>query len=328
MLITSTEHYGAVLNGDFDAVPYLGELKSRGLNLTRTFSGTYREIPGSFKIQSNTLAPRPEKFVCPWPRSQSKGAADGGNKFDLAMWNDAYFERLKKFVAAAGDRGVVVEFVLFCTFYGDDLWDTSPMNARNNVNGLRTTKRTEVYTLKHQDLQQAQEAFVRKAITELNGFDNLYYEICNEPYFAGVTLEWQARIASIIVDTEKHLPHKHLIAQNIANDKARIKRPNPAVSIFNFHYAAPPETVGMNVGLNKVVGDDETGFRGIHDLPYRIERMTAAAGGTPRRRGDRAGIRGPPARPRTRARAAPDVVHLPARRRPGPRLPARSRRWR
>ena len=27
----------------------------------------------------------------------------------------------------------------------------------------------------------------------------------------------------------------------------------------------------MNFGLNKVIGDDETGFRGIHDLPYRIE---------------------------------------------------------
>ena len=44
VLISSTEHYGAVLNGEFDAIPYLDELKSGGLNLTRTFSGTYFEI--------------------------------------------------------------------------------------------------------------------------------------------------------------------------------------------------------------------------------------------------------------------------------------------
>ena len=75
----------------------------------------------------------------------------------------------------------------------------------------------------------------------------------------------------MIVDTEKRLPHKHLLAQNIANEKARIERPFPAVSIFNFHYAAPPETVAMNFGLNKVIGDDETGFRGIHDRTYRVE---------------------------------------------------------
>jgi hypothetical protein len=271
VLISSTEHYGAVLNGDFDAIPYLDELHARGLNLTRTFSGTYREVAGSFKIEKNTLAPQPDRYVCPWPRSQSPGAADGGNKFDLSRWNDAYFQRLKNFVAAAGHRGIVVEFVLFCPFYEESLWDINPMNARNNVNGLRAIKRTEAYTKKHQDLQQKQEAFVRKAITELNAFDNLYFEICNEPYFGGVTLDWQARIASVIVDTEKQLPHKHLIAQNIANEKARIDRPLPAVSIFNFHYAAPPETVAMNFGLNKVIGDDETGFRGIHDRPYRIE---------------------------------------------------------
>ena len=75
----------------------------------------------------------------------------------------------------------------------------------------------------------------------------------------------------MIVETEKALPHQHLLAQNIANEKARIERPNPAVSIFNFHYAAPPATVGMNYALGKAIGDDETGFRGVEDRPYRIE---------------------------------------------------------
>jgi hypothetical protein len=43
------------------------------------------------------------------------------------------------------------------------------------------------------------------------------------------------------------------------------------VSIFNFHYASPPETVALNYGLNKVIGDDETGFRGVGDDVYRME---------------------------------------------------------
>ena len=82
-LITSGEHYGAVLNLDFDFVPYLDELHRRGFNLTRTFSGTYREVPGSFKIAGNTLAPAPGRYAAPWARSATPGAADGGNKFDL-----------------------------------------------------------------------------------------------------------------------------------------------------------------------------------------------------------------------------------------------------
>ncbi len=271
VLITSTEHYGAVLNGDFDAIPYLDELHARGLNLTRTFSGTYREVPGSFKIEKNTLAPTPDKYIAPWPRTETPGAADGGNRFDLGRWNDAYFDRLKAFAAAASDRGIVIEYVLFCPFYEENLWAVNPMNAKNNVNGVGDIPRNEAYTGKHRALQEKQEAFVRKVVRELNAFDNLYFEICNEPYFGGVTPEWQARIAEVIVNSEKDLPRKHLLAQNIANEKAKIEHPNPSVSIFNFHYATPPATVGMNYDLRKVIGDDETGFRGVLDRPYRIE---------------------------------------------------------
>src|SRR3954469_17974301 len=68
VLITSGEHYGAVLNRDFDYAKYLDELHARKLNLTRTFAGTYREVPGSFGITANTLAPRPGRYACPWAR--------------------------------------------------------------------------------------------------------------------------------------------------------------------------------------------------------------------------------------------------------------------
>src|SRR6266699_4200567 len=79
VLITSGEHYGAVLNLDFDYRKYLDALAKDGLNLTRTFSGAYVEPFGAFNIASNTLAPRPERFICPWARSQTPGYANGGN---------------------------------------------------------------------------------------------------------------------------------------------------------------------------------------------------------------------------------------------------------
>lgn len=272
VLITSGEHYGAVLNRDFDFRKYLDTLAQDGLNLTRTFSGAYCEPPGAFSIARNTLAPEPGRLLCPWARSDQPGYANGGNKFDLTRWNDAYFQRLREFVGYAAKRGVVVELNLFCPMYEDTMWRLSPMNAANNVNGLGAIARTNVYTLdKNAGLLAAQEALVRKLVTELKEFDNLYYEICNEPYFGGVTMAWQHRIADTIVETERPLGVRHLISQNIANDKAKVEHPHPAVSIFNFHYAYPPETVAMNYGLNKVIGDNETGFRGTNDLPYRVE---------------------------------------------------------
>ena len=95
ILVTSGEHYGAVININFDYVAYLDELESKGLNLTRTFTGSYVEPPGAFNISRNTLAPMPGKFLCPWKRSNEAGYAGGGNRFDLSQWDTVYFKRLK-----------------------------------------------------------------------------------------------------------------------------------------------------------------------------------------------------------------------------------------
>ena len=39
---------------------------------------------------------------------------------------------------------------------------------------------------------------VAKMAKELAGFDNFYFETCNEPYFGGPTLEWQRHVARTI----------------------------------------------------------------------------------------------------------------------------------
>jgi len=271
VLITSTEHYGAVMNMDFDYPLYLSELHAWGFNLTRLFSGVYVEDPSAFKIARNTMAPAPLRFICPWARSTQPGYTGGGNKFDLHTWDNAYFHRLKDFVAQAGKRGVVVEMVLFCPYYGDPQWDLSPIKAENNIQGVGDLPRTKALTLENGPLLAIQDALVRKIVTELRGFDNVYYEICNEPYFGGVTIAWQNHIAETIKNTEAAFPEKHLIAQNISNGSKKIPNPNPSVSIFNFHYSRPPESVAWNYALNRAIADDETGFRGTGNGAYRRE---------------------------------------------------------
>ncbi len=281
VLITSGEHYGAVLNLDFDYAAYLDALAADKLNLTRTFSGVYREIPGSFNITDNTLAPHPQRFICPWARSDEPGYFDAGNKFDLNRWDDAYFARLHAFMKHAQSRGVVVEFNLFCPMYEDALWTACPMNPANNVNDVPACGREEVYTLTHPKLLDVQLAVTRKVVEELNSYDNLYFEVCNEPYFGGVTMPWQHRIVEEIVATESKLPHKHLISLNIANGRAKVDAPHSDVSIYNFHYCIPPDAVAMNYGLDKAIGENETGFRGREDLLYRTEGWAfILAGGT------------------------------------------------
>lgn len=271
VLLTSGEHYGAVINLDFDYVAYLDELAKYGFNHTRLFSGTYREIPGSFGIQGNTLAPAPGRYAAPWARSDTPGGLDGGNQFDLTRWDDAYFTRLKDFVACAGQRGIVVEVTLFCTMYGEELWNASPMHAANNINGVGNVGRYEVYGLKEQVLTDAQVAVTQKIVRELNPFDNVYYEICNEPYErGGMHLDWQGRMIAAVREVEKTLPNQHLISLNFAHGSAKIAKPHPEVSLYNFH-AATPEAVTLNYGLGKAIGDNETGGSHRDDATYRIQ---------------------------------------------------------
>ena len=273
VLITSAEHYGAVLNLDFDYVKYLDTLARDGMNHTRTFTGgAYFEPQGAFKITKNSMAPAPGRFIGPWARSDQPGAADGGNKHDVSRWNDACFSRFHDFVRHAGKRGVVVEVNLFCPFYEEKIWKLSPLNIANNVNGIGGINRTNVYTLdKHGGLLEVQDRMVRKFVEEFREADNIYYEICNEPYFGGVTLAWQRHIADVITEAQKGHPNKKLISQNIANKTAKVRDPHPAVSILNFHYTYPPVAVADNYALNRLIGENETGFRGTGDDVYRVE---------------------------------------------------------
>ena len=136
IVITSGEHYGALLNLDFDFRKYLDTLARDKLNGTRTWPGAYVETSGNFNIADNTLNPASGRFICPWARSPEPGYADGGNKFDLTQWHPPYFPRLKDFVRYASKKGVVVEMNLFCPMYQESMWHACPMNARNNVNNL------------------------------------------------------------------------------------------------------------------------------------------------------------------------------------------------
>jgi hypothetical protein len=151
------------------------------------------------------------------------------------------------------------------------MWEVSPLNAPNNVNGVGAVGRDEVYTLAHDDLTAVQERLARKIVTELNPFDNLYFEVTNEPYQGTVTREFEDLMVQAIVETEAGLPNRHLISKNVANRSKVIEDPNPLVSIWNFHYATPPETVAMNAHVHGVIGDNETGFVGRDDVLYRTE---------------------------------------------------------
>lgn len=270
VLVTSGEHYGLLLNRGFDFEAYFDELASHGLNHTRVFSGVYREVADSFGITQNTLAPTDEDFICPWQRS-GKTHRDGSPIYDLEKWDEAYFERLAAMLKAASERGIVVEMCLFCPMYKPVLWDVNPMNIRNNVNEVGDCGSKEVYTTQHDDLLRVQVAVAEKMVEAFSPFDNVYIEICNEPYFGGVTEAWQRKMIDVVVAKQQDVGSQQLISVNVANKTKKIEDPHAGVSIFNFHYCHPPIVVAENSHVDGAIGENETGFRGQEDFLYRTE---------------------------------------------------------
>jgi hypothetical protein len=297
-LITSAEHYGALLNPDFDYLRYLDALRRDGMNYTRLFTGTYVEPAGAFGIRRNNLVPARGRFLAPWARSDTPGYAGGGGKFDLDRWSPESLARLKAILAAAAERGIVVELTFFCATYGDAQWAVSPFHPANNVNATDCTDWRKLNTLDNGNVLARQKALVRQLARELNGFDNLIYEIQNEPWVEHhdlgewinpywrqrngypnrvevtrpVSVAWQAEIARAFREAEEGLPHRHVLAQNVANFRLAIRPADLArgVEAVNFHYAFP-EAVTRNPRLEMPVGCDETGFLGADDAPYRRE---------------------------------------------------------
>lgn len=293
VLITSAEHYGALLNPDFDYKKYLKTLASEGMNYTRIFTGSYFEISGqSFGINNNTLAPNHNRAITPWTANHT---ADEKLIYDLSEWNPDYFKRFHHFLQLADSLNIIVEVTLFSSIYTDDHWDINPQNPANNTNLDGELDRKEAHTLSNNGLLVYQLAYVRKIVRELNVYNNIFFEVQNEPWadrpvvvmnqtnrevldindwkqmshFADeAALQWQDTIVATIAQEESGLDKKHLIAQNYTNYRAPIPYVHQEVDIINFHYAWP-EAVQWNYHYDKVIGFDESGFAGKEDMVYR-----------------------------------------------------------
>ena len=217
LLLCATEHYGAVMNRPFDFDAYLEDCKDKCQNYTRLFL-LFREQQSAINPYS-TCKPESPDYISPFPRVGPGKARDGEPVYDVSQWNPEFFDRLHRFIKKASDYGVVVEVVIFSNTYGDSVWDLNPLHAANNINDLEDIHWTDYITLKHPKRNAVQERFVRKVVTELNGYDNVIFELCNEPggqvgpEYATVddVNAWLCWVSGLISETEKELPNKHLI---------------------------------------------------------------------------------------------------------------------
>jgi hypothetical protein len=217
VLVSASEHYGSVINRAFDYERYLDDAARHKMTVTRTFL-LYRELQ-SVRNPSSPCKPESPDYLSPYVRKGLGKALDGEPIFDLDEWNPEYFKRLHSFLESASRHGILVELTVFSNAYSPETWSLNPLRAENNLQHIGAVNWQEYLTLKDKELVKRQSAFARKIIEETSGYDNVYYEICNEPgggtpghaTSADVDL-WQEEMGRVMREEMTKLKRPHLLA--------------------------------------------------------------------------------------------------------------------
>jgi hypothetical protein len=153
-------------------------------------------------------------------------ALDDKPKFDLAQFDQSYFDRLRSRAAEAGARGIYVSVMLFNGFSverknenWEQPWRGHPFHHDNNINGIDGDPEHHgdgraTHSLRDPVIIRYQENYVRKVIDTLNDLDNIVFEICNE--CDQVSRDWQYHMVSFIREYESTRAKQHMVGMTVA----------------------------------------------------------------------------------------------------------------
>jgi len=218
-------------------------------------------------------------------------ARDGKPKFDLTKFNQAYFDRLRERIIAAGKRGIYVSVMLFEGWSIErkakpgkehergNPWLGHPLNRDNNINGIdgdpdKNDEGKETHRLLVLEVTRVQEAYIKKVIDELNDLDNILWEISNESHKDSA--KWHYHIINFIKKYEKTKPKQHLVGmtgfcvtnQELFDSPADWISPNKRSPKHKEGYRHdPPDAKGKKIIISDT--DHLWGFGGNHSWVWR-----------------------------------------------------------
>ncbi len=202
----------------FDFAAYVKTLAAHHHNLTLIWQ---TELPVFRGLPTRASDP-PDFFVTPqpWQRTGPGNASDGKLKFDLARFNQAYFDRLRSRVQQLNAAGIYAGVYLFSAewllrfrFSGDGY----PLTGANNVNGIDDGGGTGSVTMSAPNaITEVQDAFVRKVIDTLNDLPNVLWIVSQEA--PPDSIWWNTHLISLLRAYETGKPLQHPIGFGVLAD--------------------------------------------------------------------------------------------------------------
>lgn len=254
--LTGSHHWDNLQDGynpevnPFDYERYLDLLVKNNHNFTRLWAWEHVAAERSWHYDH-----KKQRFdPMPYQRTGPGLALDGKPKLDLHKLNQGYFDRLRRRVQEAGERGIYVGIMLFqgVASTGPSTWPGHVFNKANNVNGIEGNG-NEIQTLKNSAILEIQKAYVRKVIDTVNDLDNVLYEIGNEIH-AG-SAEWQYEMIRYIKSCQAGKPKQHPVGMtcrsNEPDNEVLFLSPADWVSpgTYKIYAKDPPAADGRKVSI-------------------------------------------------------------------------------
>jgi len=206
----------------FDYPAFLDFLQRNGHNFFRLW--TWEQSRWTLETTDDSYWFSPST---PYSRTGPGAALDGLPKFDLNSFDQAYFDRLQSRVEQADERDIYVSVMLFDGWSvakakgglsKNNPWKGHPFNSANNINGIdgdlnHDDSGEETHELDNLQVTAIQEAYIRKLIDTVNGFDNVLYEVSNESH--SNSQNWQYHMIDFIKDYESGLAKQHPVGMTV-----------------------------------------------------------------------------------------------------------------
>ena len=223
--------------------------------------------------------------LAPWKRTGPGEANDGLPKFDLTVWDEAFWDRLHAYLESCKRHEIYVWLQIFDEPYtepGMQRWYLNPFNDENNINalpgmpggdgdgpwGLYGVGEEAFYDPDNEPLMDIQNTLLQRLLDETaTRYGHIIYEIGNEinaDSVAPKALEWQRHWIRLFREYEQAHDIDLILSNNTRRSLAEADADGFDVLNHNAFGEIPVRGVApleLARNIARRVGDDFTRFR-------------------------------------------------------------------
>ncbi|MHC4628778.1 MAG: hypothetical protein ACYTDV_17510, partial [Planctomycetota bacterium] len=139
-------------------------------------------------------------------------------RYDLTKWDESFWRRFHRICSHLQSNGIIIHMLIWPQGSGGHWWQGDGYYLpKNNVHPeaayIRPKKSTagfwQSYSKGKRDLYEIQTAILWKLVAESADYDNLYYDICHEPFIHAMKPDAREDLREFLGETTRRFVEKY-----------------------------------------------------------------------------------------------------------------------